>query len=453
MNNMKYVLLLAVLLTAVTASAQKYENGLIDKTIAIVGSDKIMLSQLETEVYMMAAYGHTSDRNLRCEVLETMLEGKLFLIQAKLDSMVVNQDMVNAQMDEWINNVVGQLGGEEAAEKYFGKSLFRLRQERETLVKDQSLTSQMQSQVASSVTMMTPIQVKAFYKKMPKDSLPVIPTQYKISHIVKYPDVDKAALAVKERLLGFRERIIKGESFKVLAAMYSQDPGSAMKGGELGLVSKNIYWQPFSDAAMSLKVGQVSPVVETPDGFHIIEMLEKKGDLINVRHILLKPTYTSEDRNEAFGKLDSLRNKIVSDSIKFDIAARFFSEDPKSRTNGGQLADENTGSVLFEKDQLKPSDYKVLMEMEVGDVSEPFESTDNEGRNGNLIYKIIKLDEIVPSHVANFESDFTVLQNVANQKLSMQALDDFIDEKMEETYIVVDPLFSNCKFKRAAWLK
>lgn len=446
-------LVLLFLLISLAANAQKYENGLIDKTVALVGNEMILLSELESEVQMMQFQGYSSDKNLRCEILENMLSNKLFLTQARLDSLAVNYDVVESNLNDRINNVLTQLGGEKATEEYFGKSIFKLRQEwRETLT-DQSLIADMQRKVSSSAPELTPKQVEQFYKKVSKDSLPIISTQYQLRQIGIYPDKKRAEMEAKEKLLEFRERIMNGEKFTMLASFYSQDPGSAIKGGELGMASKSIFWPVFSDAAMSLKVGQVSPIVETPDGFHIIQLIAREGDMFNARHILLKPQYTVEDRDRAFKTLDSLKSKILADSITFFIAARYFSQDPQTRTNGGMMSDPNTGSSFFEKDQLKPTDYAVLKDMKPGEISEPFESSDNEGRSGNTMYKIIKLEKIIPSHVANFKDDFQVLQNVANERQQLKAIDEFITEKQKITYIVIDPLFQGCDFERDGWIK
>ena len=280
----------------------------------------------------------------------------------------------------------------------------------------------------------------------------MVPIKYQMSQICIYPDREAAALAVKERLLSLRERIINGEKFSTLARLYSEDPGSAMKGGELGMASKSIFWPAFSDAAMSLKPGVISQIVETPDGFHIIEVLEKNGDMFNARHILIKPQYTQEDQDKAFERLDSLRNMIVVDStMTFDLAARFYSEDPATRTNGGQMADPYSGSSYFEIDQLKPQDYEAIKNLKVGEVSQPIASLDNEGRNGNLVYKIIRLDKIVPAHTADFSSDYTELLSLVTQQKQTEAIDDFLEEKLKSTYIVIDPLFGDCDFTREGW--
>ena len=451
---LKYCALVVVLTLAPLQSlfAQKYNDGLIDKVIALIGNEMIMLSQLEGEVQMMEAQGFATDRNTRCQVLERMLAQKLFLNQARLDSLNINEEMVELDLQESIAQVTTQLGGEKATEEYFKMPIHKLKADWRDMLREQNLVQRMQQDIMQKAGSMTPSQVEKFYKKTDKDSLPIISTQYKLSQIALYPDKKEAALRVRERLLDFRERILNGERFSTLASLYSEDPGSAIRGGELRMASKNIYWPAFSDGAMSLKEGQISQIIETPDGFHIIQMMEKNGDMFNARHILLKPSYTNEDRTKAFNTLDSIRHQIVSDSISFALAARFYSHDMKSAVNGGKLSDENTGSILFEKDQLKPMDYAMIKDMNIGDVSEPFESLDTEGR-GNVIYKIIKLEEIVPSHTATFKDDFMVIQNIANNQLQMESIDKFIDDKMEITYIKVDDLFKKCNFERAGWIK
>ena len=450
----RFAVLAAVLMfICLPASAQRYPDGLVDKIVALVGNDAIMLSDIESEVQMMRVNGIVADRNARCDLLEQMMISKLFLTQARLDSLVVGAAEIQENLSQRFATVTTQLGGEKAMEEYFNKSRYDLESIWRDAIEEQLLTQRMQQEVVSSVPKMTPSDVKTFADTTAVEDMPVLPDQYRLRQIVLYPDKDSAATLVKERLLEIRERIVNGEKFTSLARLYSEDPGSALRGGELGMVNKTVYWPEFSDAATALKVDQVSPIVETPDGFHIIQMIEKEGDMFNARHILIKPKYTAEDRNKAFARLDSIRTLIVVDSVlTFEQAAWAFSQDFKTRTNGGMMVDESTGSAVFEKDQLKPNDYIVIKDMKVGEVSDPFESIDNEGR-GNTIYKIIKLEEIIPSHVATYDGDYDILTTVANNRNANKAIDEFISEKQKTTYIVIDPVFSGCNFSREGWIK
>ena len=447
----KGVAVLACSALSLVASAQKYPNGIIDKTIAVIGNEVIMISQLEDEVQMMKAYGMMSDKGGRCEILESMMASKIFLMQSRLDSLTVNNDNVESQLSQRLDQVRTSLGGDEAVEEYFGKSMFKLRQEWRKTLEDQTLTQQMQQEIAGKVPELTPYDVQKYIEETDPADLPVVPIKYQLSQICVYPDREAANLAVKERLLAIRERIINGEKFSTLARIYSQDPGSSRKGGELGMASKSIFWPAFSEAAMALKPGVVSQIVETPDGFHLIEVLEKKGDMFNARHILLRPEYTSEDREKGFKLLDSLRTELNKEEITFELAARFYSQDPATRTNGGQMADPMTGSSYFEIDQLKPQDYEAIRNLKVGEISQPIESLDNEGRDGNLVYKIVKVDKIIPAHPATFQSDYTLLLDQATEAKKAKAIEDFITSKIKTTYIIIDPLFKDCVFEREGW--
>lgn len=436
---------------AVSASAQKYSNGIIDKTVAVVGNEVIMISDLEEEMKLQNYGSYMSDMSSRCELLEQMMVSKLFLMQARVDSLTVNNDMVESSLNDRVASIRTYYGGDAGVEKEFGKPLYKLRQEWRKSLEDMSLTQQMQQEIARKVPELTPYDVQKYIDGTDPADLPMVPVKYQLSQISIYPDREAANMAVKERLLAIRERIINGEKFATLARIYSQDPGSARKGGELGMASRSIFWPAFSDAAMALKPGVVSQIVETPDGFHIIEVLEKDGDMFNARHILLKPEYTSEDRERAFKTLDSLKTELANEAVTFELAARFYSEDPATRTNGGQMADPMTGSSYFEIDQLKPQDYAAIKELEEGGISEPFESLDNEGRNGNTVYKVIKVDKIIPAHPASFTNDYTLLQQQAKEMKQMEAIDSFVDSKIGDTYIVIDPMFKDCAFERDAW--
>jgi len=443
-----------LLLASLPLGAQKYK-GVVDKTVAIVVGESILLSDVEAEVQQRRAGGSSSDKDLRCEILQQMMESKIFLMQARIDSLTVGADMVESNLTQRIDWFRTQLGGDEEMEKYFGKPLFKLRQEWRKTLEEQSLTEQERYNVASKISEVTPFDVQEYIKKTDPQDLPVVPVKYQLSQICIYPDREAAAVVVREKLLSLRERIMNGEKFSTLARIYSEDPGSARRGGELGMASKSIFWPAFSDAALALRPGVISQIVETPDGFHIIEVIEKKGDMFNARHILIKPQYTVQDREKAFHTLDSLKTQIEAGEIEFPLAARFYSEDPATRTNGGQMADPSTGSAYFEMDQLKPADYAAIKDLKEGEISAPVESADNEGylqgRQGNLVYKIVRVDKILPAHTATFENDYTQILEQVTALKQQEAVDKFLEGKIKGTYIVIDPLFSQCEFTRDVW--
>lgn len=442
---------LLTIFACTSLSAQKYSGGMIDKVAAVVGGEMITVSDVEKEAQMMRVQGMASDKAARCEILENMMMAKIYLMQARIDSLTVNREMVEAELSARIDYYKTRLGGESQAEEYFGMPIYKLRQEWRTQLEESTLMQQEQREIASKIPEITPYDVKQYLDTVDVDMLPVIPEKYKMSQICIYPDREAAALAAKEKLLSLRERVINGEKFSTLARLYSEDMGSAVRGGELGMASKSRYWPMFSDAAMALKPGTISQIVETPDGFHIIEVIEKNGDMFNARHILLQPKYTSEDRSKAFARLDSLKALIDTTSLTFELAAQLYSQDPTTRTNGGQMADPSTGSAYFEKDQVKPQDYIAIRDLEPGQVSDPVESLDNEGRNGNLVYKIIRLDKVVPSHVATLENDYTeLLSGVRNEK-QQAAIREFLDKKIRTTYILIDNLYRDCEFHNTGW--
>ena len=433
-----------------SASAQRYD-GIVNKTVALVGNEVVTIADIENEVRVAGAQGMASDRTLRCNILESLMTNYLFLSQARIDSLEVNATNVEMNLSNRIDQVRTSLGGDEEVEKYFGKPLYKLRQEWFQQFQDQTLIQQEQANIAGKVPEMTPLDVRTYIDTVDHEDLPIVPVKYQLSQICIYPDREAANAAVKERLLSLRERIINGENFATLARLYSEDPASARRGGELGMASKSIFWPAFSDAAMSLKPGLISQIVETPDGFHLIEILDKNGDMFNARHILMKPQYTEEDQTKAFATLDSIRTEVINDAITFALAARFYSEDAPTRTNGGQMADPNTGSSYFEIDQHKPQDYVAIQDLKEGEISQPIVSLDNEGRDGNLVYKIIRVDKILPAHTATYENDFNQLAEEVRMYKQAEALDSFVDDKIRNSHVVIDPMFKDCVFERPGW--
>ncbi len=445
----RLVNILVLCLITLPVFSQKNPKGLIDKTIAVVGNEMISLSQLEQELQYMRANGMLSIADSKADILEKDIEAKLFLMQARIDSLNVNSDYVNSMLKARIDELRQALGGEREVEQYFGKPMYKLKREWRSTLENQSLTQQMQQKIASATPDLTPRDVKEFLAALDTADIPIVPTKYQISQICIYPNKENANLAVKERLLSLRERIINGEKFSTLARIYSEDKGTAVRGGELGMTPKSSFWPVFSDAAMSLKDGMISQIVESPDGFHLIQLIEKKGDMFNARHILLKPKYTVEDMDKGFKRLDSLRNLILDNKLTFEQAALYYSQDLQSRTNGGKVADAQTGAAFIAVDKISPAqEYNAIKDLKEGEISMPFESLDREGRNGNTVYKIIKVDKIIPAHRANLEHDYNLLLELAKDKAAKAAINKFIEDKLSSTNIFIDPMFKGAKFSR-----
>ncbi len=443
----KLLIAVVFLCTSFPLAAQ---DGLIDKVMAVVGREMILYSDVEAEVMMMRIQGVVSDKNIKCEVFENLLLQKLLLAQARIDSLKADEGMVDEQIERRIRHFLTQLGGEKATEEYFKKPMFKLRQDMREQVREQILTQLMQQKLMKDLPV-SPADVDRFYKRAPKDSLPVIPDQYVIRQIVINPPAVDAKFEVKERLLSLRERILNGEKFSTLAILYSEDPGSAKRGGELGLMAAQDFLPEFADAAMALKPGQVSQIVETEYGFHIIQLINKEGnDMFNARHILLKPKYDSEKRQVSFNKLDSIADLVRKDSLTFSKAALYYSQDVKTNLNGGLVVNEQSMSSRFEKDQLDPAAYNVLRNMKPGEISAPFESAD---RKGNTQYKIIKLESLIPSHTANLEDDYNIIQSMTKQERQSANFEDWIARKQAYTYVRIDPMYGNCDFKYKGWIK
>lgn len=439
------------LCVALCGFAQKYSNGLIDKSIAVIGNELITLSDLENEVQMAQLNGGDLGVNPRCTMLETMMQAKLFLMQARLDSLNVNQENVSAEVTDRIARVRTALGGDEGVEQYFGKPMYKLRAEWLKQMEEMSLTQQEQQEIAKKLPEVTPYDVKQYLDTVAENHLPIIPKKYQYSQICIYPNRDSAATACREKLLSIRQRILNGERFSTLARLYSEDPGSARKGGELGMASHSIFWPAFGDMGMSLKIGTISQIIETPDGFHIMEVIDRKGDMFNARHILLKPEYSDEDRVKAYERLDTLKAQILRDEISFELAAKIYSEDPATRTNGGQVADLHTGSAYYDVDQIKPQDYRALQNLEEGKISEPITSVDDEGNEGHMVFKIVRLDKIIPAHTATAEKDYTELLGSIEAIKRNEAIKEFVKKKIGETFIVIDPIFEECNFSMPEW--
>lgn len=439
------ILLFTIFFTKLTFSQE-----VIDKVIAVVGGDMILSSDVEGELMRMKMQGNLPEGDVKCKVFEQLLVQKLLLHQSKVDSLKSNDASIENEIERRLRYFINQIGSEKALENYFHKSMYVIKDDLRDVIREQELTQQMRQKVTEKITV-TPKEVKEFYKTIPADSLPLISEQYELQQIVIYPPSSaQAKFRVKEKLLELRSRILKGERFSMLAMAYSEDLSSAKKGGELGFLTRDELVKSFADAAFGLADGQVSQIVETEYGFHIIQMIEKRNNQVNVRHILLKPQYTSDMIVEAQNKLDSIVSFIKRDSLTFEKAAARFSEDKKSNLNGGLVVNQANNTKLFEREQLQPSDYYVIKSLKIGEISTPFESRDE---HGNVIFKIVRIKNIIPSHKANLNDDYNVIQKLTIDSREQDVLLKWIDEKQKTTYIKIDPEYKTCDFRSKGWFK
>ena len=452
------VMLTALLIIpALTLSGQdttdnKKQGMIIDEVIALVGRNIILKSDIENQyiTYKMQMKGAIggSPEEIRCRILEDLLYQKLMVVQAEYDSIEVTPDQVNSELDRRIGTFINQFGSQEKMEKFYGKTLNEIKSELANIIKEQLLAQQVQNGIISSVTI-TPSEVRSFYNSMPKDSIPLIKTHYVIAEIVKKPPISvEEKLRVKEQLLELRKRILKGESFATMAILYSEDPGSAKRGGELGFYGRGQLYPEFEAVAFKLKEGEISSVVETEAGYHIIQLIERKGDYVNVRHILLVPKVSPADLMIARNELDSVANLIRSDSMTFEEAVDKFS-DSEDKNNGGLLINPYTGGTTWEPEQLDPQVSFTIEKMKVGEISNavPMKTQDQKDA-----YRLLYLKEKTEPHRATLKTDYAYLEKLALSKKQAEAVDDWINRKMKEIYVKIKKEYQNCPFQHD-WLK
>jgi peptidyl-prolyl cis-trans isomerase SurA len=420
---------------------------MIDRVVAVVGDFTILQSDVEQQYLQYKAQGQTVP-DMKCLIFRQFLEEKLLLNQAKIDSIEISESNVDAQLDQRLKYFINQIGSPQELEAYFNKSILQIKEDFREMIRNQMLTQKMQSEITGNVKI-TPSEVKSYYNSIPKDSIPNIDAQVELEQIVAFPKLsDDAVYEVRQKLLDLRKRIMEGESFETLAILYSAD-GSASNGGEIGYMAKGELDGEYAKAAFSLKKGQVSKIVESQFGFHLIQLIDRKDDRVNTRHILMNPRISTEARKKAIARLDSVLLLVRSDTISFGLAARYFSEDKNTSLNKGLLVNPNTNSSLFDLKQLDSKDYLVVRDMKVGEISNPYESTDE---NGKTLYKTVRLKSKTDPHKANMNQDYTLLQNMALEDKKQRVLQDWMKEKQGETFIHIDNSFLECDFLKKGWL-
>jgi peptidyl-prolyl cis-trans isomerase SurA len=444
----KIVLLIPVLIFAGTLLAQ---DKVIDQIVAIVGSNIVLKSEIEKMYIDQQAQGIISQGDVKCEILERFLIDKLMIAEAEMDTLIeVTDSQVNQQMDAQLQMYVSHFGSEQAVENFFKQPIVEIRAEMQQVIRNQLLSSQMRNKIVQDVNV-TPSEVRQFYRTMSEEEIPTIPKQYEYAQITIKPKVSlQEENRVKAELRELKRRIEEGGSFAAMAVMYSEGP-SASNGGEIGYQGRAQLDPEYAARAFNLKEGEISNVVESEFGYHIIQLIDRRGEKVNTRHILMKPEITIEDKEDAFTRLDSLASLIRQEEISFAEAARLFSSDNNTKNNGGIAINPNDMSVKFTVEELDGDVSKVIPNLKPGEISEPFETIDPESRQ--TVFKIIKVINETETHKANLQQDYQMISDLYMEHKREKVLEKWINEKQAETYIRIDPTYANCNFEYSNWLK
>ena len=431
------------------ASAQ---NNIAEEVAWVVGDEPIYKSDIE-EQYMQLQYERQPiDGNPYCVIPERMAIEKLFLHQAKIDTVKVQDAMVIQQAESRINYFIANLGSREKVEEYFRKPLPELKEQMIEVIRNQYTVQEVQRNLTKDVKA-TPSDVRKYYATLPPDSIPYIPQQVEVKLLSLNPVIPQQEIDdVKARLRDFTNKINSGENeFSTLAILYSED-GSSMYGGEIGFKSRSELVPEFASVAFNLNdTKKVSKIVETEFGYHIIQLIEKRGDRINCRQILLKPKVAQKDLDEAKTRLDSIRKDMLDGKFTFEEATQWISQDKDTKNNKGIMVNRRTSSTKFEMADLPQEIAKVVDKMEVGDISEPFIMID-QSRNKEIV-AIVKLSRRIEGHKANLSDDYQILKNMYENNRKAKIIDDWVVKKQKETYVRIGDDWRNCEFKYSGWIK
>lgn len=451
MNVRTVVLGVLMLCLGMTAFAQ---DNVVDEVVWVVGDEAILKSEVEEARLQAIWQGRRFEADAYCVIPEEIAVQKLFLHQAELDSIEVSESEVISQVDYQTNQYIAAVGSREKMEEYFNKTSSQIRETLRENVRDGLRVREMQRKLVGDVKV-TPAEVRRHFQNLPPDSIPYVPTQVEVQIITQKPRIPLEEIeAVKARLRDFTDRINRGEtSFSTLARMYSEEPGAASTGGELPFYGRGQLDPAFANVAFNLQSpGKISKIVESEYGFHIIELLEKRGDRIRVRHILLKPHVPDSVLTAGMARLDSIANDIRNEKFKFEEAATFLSDDKDTKMNHGLLPNPNNNTSRFEMQELPPEIAKVVDKMEVGEISKAFTMIPE--NTGKEVCVIVKLKSRINGHKATISEDYQRLKDIVLEKRRSEVLDKWIREKQKTTYVrIKDSWKHNCAFKYPGWIK
>ncbi|MDX1943207.1 MAG: peptidylprolyl isomerase [Saprospiraceae bacterium] len=436
------VVFVMLLFTGINIVAQR---AVIDKVIAKVGGELLLLSEVEEQYAYMASENPNLPEEARCNVIDGLMTAKLLLNQAKLDSVEVSDDDVETQLNARVDRILAYMGGDESQfEAYYGQTINEMKEQNREDLRNQIMVERMRSQIMKDVTV-TPAEVKQFFQNIPKDSLPYFNSEVEIREIVYKPKVNaEERQKAIDKLTELRRRIIEGgEDFAALAQKFSDDGGSARLGGDLGWAKRGKFVPEFEATAYNLEKDQLSEIVESDFGFHLIQLLERRGNSIHVRHILIKPEITDEDLELARIHLDSVRTLIVKDSISFSFAVKRFSdENSQSYNNDGRIVNPATGNTFFEIGDLDPDIYFTIDTMDVAEISAPFEFKDPVGES---YFRIVLLQSRTAPHRASLDLDYSKIQKAAIEAKKNEFITRWVMDKIDGTFVSIDRAYDNCQ--------
>jgi peptidyl-prolyl cis-trans isomerase SurA len=415
---------------------------LVDQVVATVGNQIILRSDIEKQYIQYIAQGGEAADEAKCGIFDQLILSKLMVNQAAIDSVEVPEAQVESELDRRMRFYIRQIGSEQKLEEYFKTTIRQLKAELRDMIREQLLVQTMQGRITKNVTA-TPNDVREYFNSIPPDSLPYIDAELEIAQILRRPPVsDEERKAVRARLEDFRKKILAGEDFAVYAALYSQDPGSAKKGGELGFFERGTMVPEFEATAFNLKPGEISPIIETKFGFHILQLIERRGDQINVRHILLVPRTSDADLIRCVNSLDSIRQQIVKGSITFEEAALKYSDDEDTRNNGGLMINPETNTTRLSPDKIDRLLFFQVDTLPIGQISPPLMMNNADGKTA---YRIVMVKTRTKPHQANLRDDYQKIQEVALSDKQAKVLSDWVEKKRKATYININPEFSSCQ--------
>lgn len=456
MSGLKFLRIYACLLFVLIASAVGAQNNVIDEVVWVVGDEAILKSDVENERLNAQYENRRFDGDPYCVIPEDLAVQKLFLHQAEIDSVEVSDQEVLQRVEQRTSWLIDQFGSKEKLEEYYNKSYTQIREMLRDNIREGMRVQQMQQKIIGDIKL-TPAEVRNYFSKLPKDSIPFVPTQVEVQIIELMPKIsEKEIERVKAQLREYADRVNKGEtSFSILARFYSQDPGTAARGGEGGFTGRGELVPEFANVVFNLTdPKKVSKVFETEFGYHIAQLIEKRGDRVNYRHILLRPEVDKKDIDAALARLDSIGDDIRKAKFSFDDAATWLSQDKDTRNNHGLLANPQNSTSRFEMQQLasliSQDVAKVVEKMQIGEISKAFTMINSKGKE---VCAIVKLKNRIDGHKATITEDYQRLKSMVTAKRSEEKIQKWIVEKQKNTYVRINPTWRNCDFKYPGWIK